>query len=147
MSVYQSLRLVMLLQSCCFHAYMEQILAPCCWERGNAFSAPDAWLGCCAVCAAALQAEVVLCRTRGFFGARDVFIQVMHACKSARVYDFFLFQGAVVAGWRFLCSESGKQAATTGGVQQRKGWAAPSAGWGRAARCLLLRPSEAPCLF
>lgn len=24
------------------------------------------------------------------FGARDVFIQVMHACKSARVYDFFI---------------------------------------------------------
>lgn len=32
----------------------------------------------------------MLCCTRGFFGARDVFIQLMHACQSACVYDFFI---------------------------------------------------------
>lgn len=85
-----SKRLVMSLQSCHFHVYMGQILAPCYWESGSAFPAPGAQLRCWALCAAALWVEVVLCRTRGFFGARDVFIQVMHACKSACVYDFFI---------------------------------------------------------
>lgn len=42
--------------------------------------------------------------------------QCMHVNQP--VFMISLFQGAVVAGWRFLCSESGKQAATTGGVNR-----------------------------
>lgn len=37
-----SKRFVMPLQSCCLHVYMGQILAPCSWESGSAFSAPGA---------------------------------------------------------------------------------------------------------
>lgn len=37
-----SKRFVMPLQSCSFHVYLGQILAPCFWESGSAFSAPDA---------------------------------------------------------------------------------------------------------
>lgn len=124
------------LQSCSFHVYLGQILAPCFWESGSAFSAPDAWLRYCAVCAAALWAEVLLCRTRGFFSARDVFIQVMHACKSALCL-IFLFQGAVVAGWRFLHSRVRKTSSNTRRGEAEEGLSR-SAGWGRVARCLLL---------
>lgn len=116
-----SKRPVMSFQSCHFHVYTGQILAPCHWESGSAFTAPGVWLRCRALCSSSLGRGGA-CHTRGFFSARDVFIQVMDACNQP-VFMIFLFQGAVVAGWRFLYSESGRQAATTGGVKERKGWA------------------------